>query len=129
MLPSSFRNGFRFFVVAIERPRDELNERINARVDAMFDSGLEGEFASLVKKGYGPSDPGMQAIGYREFFDASDGLAALEAIKNDSRKYAKRQETFIRPVPGILRLHADDLAGFFGAAAGFWDPARGMPPP
>ncbi len=128
-LPCSFRRGFRFLSLAIERPRDELNARINARVDAMFDSGLEGEFASLVKAGYGPSDPGMQAIGYREFFGAPCALAAQEAIKNDSRKYAKRQETFIKPIPGILRLRADDIAGFFGAVAGFWDPARGKTTP
>jgi tRNA dimethylallyltransferase len=128
-LSSSFRGGFRFLALAIERDREELNGRINARVDAMFDSGLEGEFESLVKAGYGPSDPGMQAIGYREFFGAPDAIAAREAIKNDSRKYAKRQETFIRPIPGILRLSADDIAGFFGAVAGFWDPARGEPTP
>jgi tRNA dimethylallyltransferase len=120
-LPESYRSGYRFLVVALERPREELNERIAARVDEMFDSGLETEVRRLIDAGYVASDPGMQAIGYREFFPfAASGPDAIRAaIKNDSRKYAKRQETFIRPMPGVLHLAADDFSAFARALDGF----------
>ena len=120
-LPTAFREGFRFRAIALARPRDALNARIDARVDEMFASGLAGEVSGLIAYGYGPEDPGMQAIGYREFFGEGDEAAVRVAIKADSRKYAKRQETFIRPMEGIQRLSADDAAGFFGVARDFWE--------
>lgn len=120
-LPESCRSGYRFLVIALERPRDELNRRIDRRVDEMFDAGLEAEVRRLMDSGYGPIDPGMQAIGYREFFAyAAAGPEAIRAaIKNDSRKYARRQETFIRPMSGVLHLAADDFSGFARALSGF----------
>ena len=120
-LPTAFREGFRFCAVALDRPRDELNARIDARVDEMFASGLAAEVACLLARGYGPEDPGMQAIGYREFFGECDEAAIRAAIKADSRKYAKRQETFIKPMEGIKRLSAEDAAGFFRVAREFWE--------
>jgi len=120
-LSGQYRSGFRFCVIALERDRAELNERINRRVDAMFDAGLEGEFHALVAAGYGPASPGMQAIGYREFFSTANADALREAIKNDSRKYAKRQETFIRPMPGVIHINADDTGAVYGAISAFLD--------
>lgn len=120
-LPTAFREGFRFCAVALDRPRDELNARIDARVDEMFASGLAAEVASLIARGYGPEDPGMQAIGYREFFGEGDEASTRAAIKADSRKYAKRQETFIKPMAGVRRLSADDAAGFFRVARDLWE--------
>jgi tRNA dimethylallyltransferase len=111
-LARSFRDGYRFLAFALERGREELNARIDARVDGMFDAGLAREVALLREAGFVASDPGMQAIGYREFFDpeaASLGEGAIrERIKIDSRKYAKRQETFIRPMRGIVHVPAGD---------------------
>jgi tRNA dimethylallyltransferase len=120
-LPTAFRDGFRFESVALERPRDELNARIDARVDEMFSLGLAAEVAGLIARGYKPEDPGMQAIGYREFFAEGDETAVCAAIKGDSRKYAKRQETFIKPMEGVKRLSADDAAGLFAIARGIWE--------
>ena len=115
------REGYRFLAIALDRSREILYERINRRVDQMFADGLNSEVKSLVAKGYIASDPGMQAIGYREFFiDESADLAHVsELIKTDSRKYAKRQDTFIRSIPGILHFDADDLAGITEAVRGF----------
>ena len=117
VLPEHYRSGYRFLVLALERPRDELYARIDRRVDEMFASGLEAEFRALVEAGYTKDDPGMQAIGYREFFmtdpPGSDTSLISAQIKLDSRKYAKRQETFIRSIPSVIHLHADDYSAFY----------------
>ena len=100
------RNAYDFLLVELTRPREELYARIEARVDAMFDRGLVREVAALKSRAYGPEAPGMKAIGYSEFFELDEGGNPLpaavlrERIKLDSRRYAKRQETFFRGLPG-----------------------------
>lgn len=122
-LPEQPRSLYRFLVIALERPREELFRRIDERVDAMFVQGLPDEFRSLLEKGLTREDPGMQAIGYREFFLAdppgSDLEGAKTAIKHNSRLYAKRQETFFRPIPGVLRFNADDAGSISAAIQSF----------
>jgi tRNA dimethylallyltransferase len=119
---TSPREGRRFLVVGVERGRAELAARIDARVDEMIGAGLSDEVASLASSGLGPGDPGMKAIGYREFFDPESGGgpggaaaelgAVAAAIKADTRSYAKRQMTFSRALPGIrwIAPDADALA-------------------
>lgn len=107
--PSSFaphkapRKGKRFVVLGVTRPRDELLLRIHARVDAMMKAGLAEEVAQLMARGYSRKDPGMQAIGYREFFELPGRPLEIifEAIELHTRQYAKRQMTFFRALPGI----------------------------
>lgn len=122
-LGDTFRNGYRFLVIALDRKRDEINARINARVDQMFDLGLSAEVARLRAAGYQASDPGMHAIGYREFFDPETSAlgedAIRERIKLDSRKYAKRQETFIRPMKNVIHFQADENAAIYEAISAF----------
>ncbi len=102
---------------ALRRDRAELRERIARRVAAMFAAGLRREVERLVRDGYGPGDPGMRAIGYREFFDASGAFrpaAEDHVIANEiivaTRRYARRQETFFRGLPGVTDGAADDIA-------------------
>jgi tRNA dimethylallyltransferase len=117
------RNDEEFLVLGIETPREELVRRIDLRVDAMFDSGLVEEFRRLSDRGYKAADPGMKAIGYREFFDPEKGSIldlherktldrVRELVKLDTRRYAKRQMTFFRVLPGIVWISSDgdDLA-------------------
>jgi tRNA dimethylallyltransferase len=82
------------------QPRDLLYERINKRVDAMFDSGLLNEALNIYKKGYDKNLPGMQAIGYKELFEYFSGgislTQAVELIKKRTRNYAKRQLTWFK---------------------------------
>ncbi len=90
-----------YVLIALTMPREKLYERINKRVDLMFEMGLENEVESLVKKGkVNQNSQSMSAIGYKEFFDYFEGKRTLtetkELIKKNSRNYAKRQETFIR---------------------------------
>jgi tRNA dimethylallyltransferase len=109
------RPGYRFAVFGLTRPRDELGARIDERVDAMMRSGLPGEVAALRKAGHGLEEPGMQAIGYREFFELAPSgeptereLAAITlAIKKNTRQYAKRQMTFFKNLPGIEWIGPD----------------------
>ena len=87
----------RFFVRDLDR--DELYERINKRVDEMFEQGLVDEVKSLMKK-YDTSLHCFQAIGYKELIDCfnnnGDIEEAKELIKQHTRNYAKRQMTYIR---------------------------------
>lgn len=101
------RDKFDFKFLVLQPPRDLLYNRIRRRVDLMFEAGLEDEVRSLVAKGYGKDSPGMKAIGYSEWF-AEDGSLygpekleeIKEAIKHHSTKYAKKQYTYIRDIPG-----------------------------
>ncbi len=88
-----------YIKIAINFNREELYERINKRVDRMIDMGLIDETEELLKKGYGNSRP-MQGIGYREIKNYLEGKLrkkqAIELIKQNTRKYAKRQITWFK---------------------------------
>jgi tRNA dimethylallyltransferase len=89
-----------FSILVVHLPRDELYERINRRVDGMAKAGLWDEFERLVAQGYGEDAPGMQCLGYRELFAVKQGSSrcdeSLDKIKHNTRRYAKRQETWFR---------------------------------
>jgi tRNA dimethylallyltransferase len=118
---SEKRNNFRFIILGLSRPREELYRRINERCAQMFRQGLAAEVRSLIEAGYTPNDPGLRAIGYREFFiertDAEagerwqlsqdmDGVQAL--VAQNSRRYAKRQITFFAGIPDIKWIESGD---------------------
>ncbi|MDR2729665.1 MAG: tRNA (adenosine(37)-N6)-dimethylallyltransferase MiaA [Treponema sp.] len=114
------RNGYRFVVVGLSRPRNELYSRINLRCEEMFERGLEREVKTLFEAGYTPNDPGIRAIGYREFFtDDENGWKLLQdskgvkaLIAQNSRRYAKRQITFFASIPDVKWIEcAKDTAG------------------
>lgn len=118
--PQQPRAQYRFCVLFLVRDRAELYKRIAERTEAMFESGLAEEVESLVRGGCTEHDPGMQAIGYKEFFtvrrsDFSENALWLSAVKaaviSDSCRYAKRQETFFKRIDGALRCGADDYDG------------------
>ena len=80
--------------------REDLYCRINKRVDMMMEAGLENEVRSLLNRGLSPESTAMQAIGYKELVAAIEGKCtvseAIEAIKRESRRYAKRQLSWLR---------------------------------
>ena len=88
------------YIVGCTMPREVLYERINCRVEGMFQEGLKDEIQSLLKKGYTFDDPGMQGIGYKEWKSYFDGTMGIEEVKNEiqkhSRQFAKRQYTWLR---------------------------------
>ena len=94
------RSKYDFLFIVLEPQREVLYERIRQRVDMMFDAGLENEVRSLIAKGYTKETPGMKAIGYSEWFESSNIEEIREVIKHHSCKYAKKQYTYIRDIPG-----------------------------
>ena len=86
---------FGIIKIGLMRPRDELYTRINKRVDEMIETGLEEEVNSLYNF---RNLNALKCVGYREFFDVIDGKItrdkAIELIKRNSRRYAKRQLTW-----------------------------------
>ena len=100
---SSLRTGerrkrdFRIVKVGIDWDREALYDRINRRVDMMIDEGLEAEARSVYHLRQLNS---LQTVGYREMFEYFDGKIsreeAIELIKRNSRRYAKRQMTWFR---------------------------------
>lgn len=94
------RSKYDFLFIVLEPQREVLYERIRQRVDMMFAAGLENEVRALISKGYTKETPGMKAIGYSEWFESEDIDEISEAIKHHSCKYAKKQYTYIRDIPG-----------------------------
>lgn len=86
---------FSIIKIGLERERDNLYTRINLRVDAMIENGLEGEARGLFQ--FRELNP-LKSVGYREFYDFFEGKTsrekAVELIKRNSRRYAKRQITW-----------------------------------
>lgn len=105
-LPTEPRHGMHPLILGLVRPRDEMETRIRCRVEKMFAEGLLEEIRGLVARGATEEWPGMQGIGYREFFQAREsGEMSIPAIKDmivrNSRLYAKRQMTFFRTFPDV----------------------------
>ena len=94
------RSKYDFLFIVLEPQREVLYQRIRQRVDMMFDAGLENEVRALIAKGYTKETPGMKAIGYSEWFESNNIEEIREAIKHHSCKYAKKQYTYIRDIPG-----------------------------
>ena len=94
--------------------REKLYERINLRVDIMVRDGLFEETEGLLRSGLSPDSTAMQAIGYKETAMALRGEIsreeAIELIKLGSRRYAKRQLTWLRRDPLIKWIERDDNA-------------------
>ncbi|NIZ40481.1 tRNA (adenosine(37)-N6)-dimethylallyltransferase MiaA [Spirochaetales bacterium BR193] len=105
----TLRDMYDFLLVELHRPRQELYQRINERVDRMWDEGLVAEVVKLRERGLSPEMAAGRAIGYREFFETDQPLALIkENIKQNTRRYAKRQLTFLRSLPVDYQVHADD---------------------
>ena len=93
---------YRILKLGITMPREVLYDRINQRVDRMVAEGLEAEAHGLYAHRHLNA---LQTVGYQEWFDYFDGHIsreeAIELIKRNSRRYAKRQETWFRRDPDI----------------------------
>ena len=85
-------------VYIIPKDRETIYERIDRRVNVMFDQGLAEEVEALVKLGLRDTPTASQAIGYKEFYPYYDGLCSIDEVKEaiclNTRHYAKRQLTW-----------------------------------
>lgn len=102
---------FAYFVLTMDRKK--LYERIDKRVDLMFDMGLVDEVKALMAKGYDKSLVSMQGIGYKEVIDYLNGETSLEEcidiIKRDTRHFAKRQLTWFKREKVVTYIDKDEF--------------------
>ena len=99
-------------VIGLMRDRDKLYERINLRVDMMFDIGLIEEVEQLLKSGVNPDCQAFKGIGYKEVVEYINGRITLDEcrdlIKKNTRHFAKRQITWYKLMPYIEWIHIDN---------------------
>jgi tRNA dimethylallyltransferase len=98
-------------IVVLDKDREELDRRIDARVTRMAAEGLVDEVNGLLEKGYGPKAPGMTGTGYREVAAYLGGDMtldeALDRMRSQTRQYARRQLTWFRNQLPEGALHID----------------------
>jgi tRNA dimethylallyltransferase len=99
--------------IGLVRPRKELYERIDSRVDAMLDAGFLEEVKFLLDKGYSHRLKPLQSLGYRHIISFLKGKVsfdeAVSQLRRDTRHYAKRQLTWFRADPEIRWYHPEVL--------------------
>jgi len=102
--------NFSVLKIGLQREKEELYERINARVDQMMADGLLAEAEGLLPFRHMNA---LNTVGYKELFTYFDGDIsldmALQNIKTHSRNYAKRQMTWLRKDPSITWFHSDQV--------------------
>ena len=101
---------FRIIKIGLNRPREELYTRINQRVDEMMASGLLDEVKAMYPK---RSLNALNTVGYKELFDYLDGRwsleEAVERIKGNTRRYARKQLTWYKKDEQIRWFHPDEI--------------------
>lgn len=106
-------NSYSFLKVFLTRSRDELYERINRRVDRMIEQGLIDEVKRIYME-YSESLYRINSIGYKELFAYFDGKSSLEEavekIKQESRRYAKRQMTWFRKEKDYIVYNLSEMS-------------------
>jgi len=117
-------------IYGLRMARQALNKRIDDRVDIMVEQGLIDEVRSLMEHGYDPRYTAVQAIGYKEFALYLAGEESLEeaidTLKRETRKYAKRQMTWFRRNPNIRWIDVEcgrgpeDIADEIAASIESW---------
>ena len=96
---------FDYLLFGITMDREKLYDRINRRADIMMDQGLIGEVENLLKK-YNEFPTAMQGLGYKEVVEYLKGITTkeemIEKIKQETRRYAKRQLTWFRKYKNLI---------------------------
>lgn len=101
---------FNIIKIALNREREELYCRINKRVDQMIEEGFIDEARAL----YGQRElNSLNTVGYKELFDHFDGIysleEAIERIKGNTRRYARKQLTWFKRDPEVKWFHPDNV--------------------
>lgn len=115
--------NYQAFKIGLTMDREALYARIDARVEVMLRQGLLKEVERLVASGYSPDLKSMQSIGYRHMLAFCAGETtwqeAVDTLKRDSRRYAKRQFTWFRADDEITWYHPEQLAEMKAAVSRF----------
>ncbi len=109
---STRKRDFRIVKIGLNRPREELFQRINSRVDTMMSDGFLHEVRQFAPYRHCNA---LNTVGYKELFQFLDGTwpleTAVERIKKNTRVYAKKQLTWFQRDNSITWFHPDDVAG------------------
>ena len=109
--------------LAVDPGREELSARIDSRCEAMIAGGLLQEVRALRERGYGAELSSMRAIGYRHMQPVIDGQETLanvlEAMKRDTRQFARRQRTWLRGEPTAILVKPEDARAIASRVAEF----------
>lgn len=108
--------GFRILKIGLFPGREQLYERLETRMERMFEAGLIEETRSILARGYPPTAKPFESIGYRQALQAIEGeITSRDALfyaRRETRRYAKRQMTWFRQEPKLELFHGfgDDPA-------------------
>lgn len=98
---------YRLIAIGLKRPREELYQRVDTRIEAMFAQGLLDEVQSLIDKGYSPDLPCMSAIGYREAAAVLRGEMTVEEAKAQMKRltriFVRRQANWFKETDPDIR--------------------------
>jgi len=98
-------------IFGLNMDRELLYKRINSRVDLMIESGWEKEVGRILADGYSKDLKPLKGLGYRDIIDYLDKNSTLESaidlIKRDTRRFAKRQMTFFRGMDNVKWIELD----------------------
>jgi tRNA dimethylallyltransferase len=104
---------YRILQIGLQRERETMHRRVDARIDEMIADGLVEETERLLAAGYDPALPALTSLGYRECIDYLAGrcdlATAAARIKYETHRYVRHQTTWFRKLPGIhwFDLEAD----------------------
>lgn len=111
-ISKSIPSKYNFILIGLTMDRQRLYDRIDKRVDMMIKAGLIDEVKSIIEAGYGNCQVAMQGIGYKQiiayFNNEITQEEAIDLIKRDSRRYAKRQITWFKRIKEINWFNIDN---------------------
>lgn len=114
---------YRVLHLALDPGVEALDARTDARCAEMIERGLLREVRAVLDRGYSPKLHALQAIGYRHVIPVAEGIDtltnALESMQRDTRRFARRQRTWIRGVREAIVLHPDDEDSLVRCVEGF----------
>lgn len=105
---------FKIIKIGLTRPREELYQRINSRVDQMMEQGLLEEAQRLYPQRHLNA---LNTVGYKELFNYMDGIwtldEAVERIKGNTRRYARKQLTWFKKDSDVIWVHPTNISDIF----------------
>jgi tRNA dimethylallyltransferase len=105
---------YQLITIGLNRPREELYQRVDERIEKMFADGLLDEVRGLLERGYSPTLPSMSAIGYRECISVVQGQMTVEQAKVEMRRltrvFVRRQANWFKESdPQIKWFHPNQV--------------------
>ena len=104
------KSPYNLLTIGLKRPREELYQRVDERIEAMFEAGLLDEVRGLLEAGYSPDLPSMSAIGYRECVQVIKGELSEEQARVEMRRATR---IFVRRQANWFKEEDPDIQWFY----------------